>query len=76
MQHPPHVEVIAIHDVEPSQALHEGSQSHEGLQRSTPGSYQLDVELQLPRPAVGVLNITGSADIWVKVPFADPSQQV
>ena len=76
MQRPPHVEVTMVHDVEPSNTPHGASEAHHGLQRSTAESYQLDVELRLPRPAVGVLNITGSADVWVKAPFAHPAQQV
>ena len=43
---------------------------------SSPSSIQLDLELRLPRPAVGVLNVTGSVQSWLQGAFPDPIGQV
>ena len=39
-------------------------------------SYKLDLVLRLPKPAVGVLNVTGKIHSWVTGPFPELPQQV
>lgn len=66
-QHPPQMHLIASKLVESSDGYNHGSNS---------ASVQLDLELRLPRPAVGVLNVTGPVQAWRQGSFQAPEKQV
>ena len=65
--HPPQMHLKAAKPITPEPGLRPSSSA---------ACVQLDLELRLSQPAVGVLNVTGHIQAWVQGAFPDPEPQV